>query len=112
MTKELLIRKSGQALTLFETQNVIAFVKELNMQTIINNPRATALIFLVFLYGLWRWSRFVLLSVFTVLSLTMLVRYALPPPEAALTVSATLPFIAGCMGISAVLLYFIFIKSD
>jgi hypothetical protein len=112
MDKERLIDKTNQILKPFETQNVIVFMKELSMKTVTDNPAITFLLFLVFLYGLWRWSRVVLLFLFTLLSLTMLVRYALPPPSAELTVNSTIPFVLGCMGIASVLLYFIFIRTE
>ena len=112
MDKERMIVEANQVLQPFETQNVIAFLKELSMQTVTDNPKVTFLIFLAFLYGLWRWSRFVLLFVFSLLSFIMLIRYALPPPGTELTVNSTLPFVLGSMGVASVLLYFIFIRTD
>ena len=112
MDKERLIEKTQQILHPLETQNVIAFLKELSMLTVTENPKVTFLLFLVFIYALWRWSLFMLLFLFTLLSLTMLVRYALPPPGTELTINSTLPFVLGSMGIASVLLYFIFIRTD
>ena len=112
MDKERLIDTTNQMLQPFETQNVLVFMKELSMKTVTDNPKVTFLLFLVFLYGLWRWSRIVLLFLFTLLSLTMLVRYAMPPPGTELTINSTLPFVLGCMGIASVLLYFIFIRTE
>lgn len=112
MDKERLIDTTRELLQPFETDNVIAFLKELSMRTVTDNPAVTFLLFLVFLYALWRWSRNMLLFLFTLLSFTMLVRYALPPPGTELTVNSTLPFVFGSMGIASVLLYFIFIRTD
>ena len=112
MDKDRLLDKTNQILQPFETHNAIAFMKELSMQTVTDNPKVTFLLFLVFLYGLWRWSRLVLLFLFTLLTLTMLIRYALPPAGTELTVNSTLPFVLGSMGIASVLLYFIFIRTD
>ena len=112
MDKERLIEKTQQILQPLETQNVIAFLKDLSSQTITENPKVTFLLILVFIYALWRWSLFMLLFLFTLLSLTMLIRYALPPPGTELTVNSTIPFILGSMGIASVLLYFIFIRTD
>ena len=112
MDKDRLIDKTNQILEPFETHNVIVFLKDLSMQTITDNPTVTFLLFLVFIYAVWRWSRCVLLFLFTLLSFTMLIRYALPTPGTELTVNSTLPFVLGSMGIASVLLYFIFIRTD
>ena len=112
MEKERLIATSNQLLQQLETQKIIEFLKDLSMQTVTDNPKVTFLLFLAFLYSLWRWSRFVLLFLFTLLSFTMLVRYAMPPPGTELTVASSLPFVLGCMGIGSVLLYFNFIRSE
>ncbi len=112
MDKERLIMKTGQALHPFETQNVLTFLKELNMKSLTNHPEVTFPLVLALLYALWRWTRIVLLTLFTLLSLTMLIRYTLPPSGAELTISSTLPFILGCMGIASVLLYFSFLRTD
>ena len=112
MDKERLIDKTQQALERFETQNIIAFVHEVNTKTLTDNPKVTFLLFLVALYAIWRWSRFMLLFLFTLLSLSLLIRYALPPGGTELTVNSTIPFVLGCMGIASVLLYFIFIRTE
>ena len=101
MDKERLITKTQQILSPFETQNVIAFMKELSTKTITDNPKVTFLLFLVFLYSLWRWSRFMLLFLFTLLSFTLLIRYTLPPAGTELTVRTTFPFAFGSFGIGA-----------
>jgi len=112
MDKERLIEKTQQALQPFETQNVLTFMKELSMSTVTDNPKVTFLLFLIFLYALVRWSRIVLLFLFTLLSFTLLVRYTLPPPGTELSVNTTFPFALGSFGIGAVLLYFIFIRTE
>ena len=49
MDKERLIEKTQQILHPLETQNVIAFLKELSMLTITENPKVTFLLFLAFI---------------------------------------------------------------
>ena len=112
MDKAQLIERTRQALQPFETEKILEFMKNLSTQTVTENPKVTFLLFLIFLYALWRWSRFVLLFLFTLLSFTMLVRYTLPPPGTELTINTTFPFAMGSFGIGAVLLYFIFIKTE
>ncbi len=112
MDKERLITKTEQTLKPFETRNVITFFKELDVKSFADHPEVTVPLVLFFLYALWRWTRVVLLSLFTVLSLTALIRYTLPPAGMELTLSSTFPFILGCMGITSVLLYFTFLRTD
>jgi hypothetical protein len=65
----------------------------------------------VFFFAVVKRSKFVLLFLFTLLSLMALVRYTLPE-GAALTPGSLLPFAGGCLGVGAVLIYFIFIKVE
>jgi len=111
MDIERLLEAVQQALEQFETQKVVAFIREVNMKTFIENPKVTCVLVLLTIYGIWRWSRFVLLFLFTVLSLSALIMYALPAANAELTIKSTLPFVFGCMGIASVLLYFLFIRA-
>ncbi len=112
MDKERLITKTGQLLQPFETRNVIIFLKELNLNSLIHHPQVSVPLMLFLLFAIWRWTRVLLLCLFTLLSLSMLIRYTLPPPGMELTLSSTFPFILGCMGIASVLLYFSFLRTD
>jgi len=112
MDKEHIISRTQDVLKPFETHNVITFIHDLNAKTLTDNPKVTLLLIVVFAYALWRWSRVVLLFLFTLLSLSLLVKYTLPPSSSELSVTSTLPFVLGCMGVASVLLYFIFIRAD
>ncbi|HWI41774.1 MAG TPA: hypothetical protein VNX25_09835 [Verrucomicrobiae bacterium] len=112
MNREEMLEKARHSMTPFETENLIAFLKNLSMKTILDNPVVSGILALVLVYALLKHSKFLLLFLFTLLTLTLLVRYTLPPPGTDLTVSNSLPFAFGSMGVGAVLLYFIFIKSE
>ena len=112
MDKQEILRKTEQALSPFETENIIRFIKEVNFKTFIDNPLMTLLLMAVVAYGLIRHSRFSLLLVFTLLSLALLIHYTLPGAGEAMTVKSGVPFAFGCLGIGAVLLYFLFIRTD
>jgi len=111
MQKELILSKTEQVLSPFETENIIKFIKELSFTTIFNNPYILALLLVVFFFAIIKRSKFVLLFLFTLLSLMALVRYTLPM-GAELSAASMLPFAFGCLSIGAVLIYFIFIKAE
>lgn len=111
MKKEQIIAKTEKVLSPFETENVIKFLKELNFHTIMDNPWILALLVLVLFFAVIRRSKFVLLFLFTLLSLAALVHYTLPQ-AGEMTAASLLPFAFGCLGIGAVLIYFIFIKVE
>jgi hypothetical protein len=111
MEKELIISKTEQVLSPFETEHIIKFIKDLSFTTIFNNPYIFTLLLVVFFFAVIKRSKFVLLFLFTLLSLMALVRYTLPTgPD--LTATTMLPFAFGCLAIGAVLIYFIFIKAE
>lgn len=112
MDRERLVTKTEQALSPLETDNVITFLKGLTVRSFTGHPEVTGLLILILVFALWRWTRQTLLTFFTLLSLGMLIRYTFPPPGVEITFMSALPFVLGCMGISAVLLYFLFIRTD
>ena len=111
MEKKQIIVKAQEVLTPFETENVVKFVKELSFTTVMGNPWMLSILVIVFFFAVIKRSKFVLLFLFTLLTLMALVHYALPA-GGELTASALLPFAGGCLGVGAVLIYFIFIKTE
>jgi hypothetical protein len=111
MEKQEIIAKTREALTPFETENIVKFVKELSFTTVMGNPWMLGILVIVFFYAIIKRSKFVLLFLFTLLSLMALVHYTLPA-GGELTVTGFLPFAAGLLAIGAVLIYFIFIKAE
>lgn len=111
MQKEQIISKTQEVLSPFETEQVIKMVKELSVKTIFENPYILGVFVIVVFFAIVKRSKFVLLFMFTLLSLMALVRYTLPT-DAELTATTMLPFAFGCLGIGAVLIYFIFIKVE
>ena len=78
MEKENIISRAQEVLSPFETENVVKFLKELSVTTIFDNPVILVLLVVVFFFAVFKRSKFVLLFLFTLLSLTALVHYALP----------------------------------
>jgi len=111
MEKEKMISRTQEVLSPFETDQIVRFVKELSITTIFENPYILGILVIVFFFAVIKRSKFVLLFLFTLLSLMALVRYTLPM-GAEMTATSMLPFAFGCLGIGAVLIYFIFIKVE
>jgi len=111
MEKEQIIIRTREALSPFETEQLIKFLKELSIKTIFENPLILGILVVVFFFAVIKRSKFVLLFLFTLLTLMALVRYTLPL-GAELTAMTLLPFAFGCLAIGAVLIYFIFIRVE
>ena len=69
------------------------------------------LLAVVFFFAVIKRSKFVLLFLFTLISIIALVHYTLPMYDE-MSVASMLPFAFGCLGVGAVLIYFIFIKVE
>jgi hypothetical protein len=111
MEKEKIISRTQEVLSPFETEQIVRFVKELSMTTIFENPYVLGILIVVFFFAVIKRSKFVLLFLFTLLSLMALVRYTLPL-GVEMNAMSMLPFAFGCLGIGAVLIYFTFIKVE
>lgn len=112
MEKQELLVKTKESLSSLETDNFVHFFQETTLQTILDNPLVLIALILVLFYALIKRSKFMLLFLFGTLSLLFLIRYTMPSPDKLLDLNHSLPFVGGCMGIVAVILYFMFIKSE
>ena len=111
MEKQQIIDKSREILSNFETQNMIAFLKDLSTKSLIENPLIMVLLMVVLFYAVVKRSKVIILFIFSIVSLLALVNYTLPHGEE-LNFTSFLPFAFGCIGVGAVLIYFIFIQAD
>lgn len=112
MEKQEMLTKTKDVLTPFETDNVIRFVQGLTLERAMESPWIIAAFLIIFFYAVVRRSKFVLLTLFSVVSLMLLIRYTFPPPGDELQLSSTLPFVFGALVIGGVILYFNFIKTE
>ena len=113
MEKQEILDKGKEALSPFETQNIIAFVKGLTLKSAMENPWIIGILGLLIFYGVFKRSKFVLSMVFAIVSIALLIRLTLPSGEGnELTLGSTIPFALGGLVIGAFLIYFIFIKSE
>jgi hypothetical protein len=113
MEKQEILDKGKEALSPFETQNIIAFVKNLSLKSAMENPWIIGIFAILVFYAVIKRSRLVLASLFAIISIMLLIRFTLPSGEGnELTLGSTIPFAFGGLVIGAFLIYFLFIKSE
>lgn len=101
--------KTKDVLTPFETENILNYLQS---NSIIGNPWIIGAFLILLIIGIVKRSKFVLLSLFTLVAVLLLLRFTFPPAGQELNLSTLLPFLAGGAVIGGVIIYFTLIKSD
>ncbi|BDV44344.1 hypothetical protein GURASL_32670 [Geotalea uraniireducens] len=113
MDKQALADKARDILSPLETQNIVKFVKGLTLKNAMENPWVIGIMSILIFYAVFKRSKFVLATLFAIISISLLIRFTLPSGEGnELTLGSTLPFAFGGLVIGAFLIYFLFIKSE
>ena len=112
MDKQQLTEKTAEVLRPFELGNLIDSLQHLTVKQVFSHPAVLFFIFVVFFYGVIRRSKTVLLTLFALLCIIVIMRYAMPGPGEDLSIKAMLPFIGGGLFIGAVVIYFTFVKIE
>jgi hypothetical protein len=112
MDKQQLIEKATDTLRPFETHNLIEAAQQLTVKQVFTHPAVLFLLVVVFFFGVIKRSKTVLLSLFSLFSLAVIMRYAMPVPGDDLSMTSMLPFIGGGLLVGCVVIYFSLIKSD
>jgi hypothetical protein len=113
MQKEEMLKRTEQAVSPFETENIVNFIRNLTFKSAMENPWIIGVFLIIFFYAVVKRSKPVLLFLFAAVSIMLLVRFTLPGVEGnELTLGSTLPFAFGGLVIGGVLIYFSFIKGD
>jgi hypothetical protein len=112
MDKPAIMQKIMEALSPFETTNVIQFLRHVTVKSAITNPWFVGIFLVLAFYAVIVRSKFVLSILFTAATILLLLRYTMPAEGDSLTISSTIPFAFGGIGIGAVLIYLYFIKTE
>ena len=112
MDTSALLQKAAQKLTPFETENLVNAARHLTVKGALSNPWFVCGFLIVAFYAVVRRSKFVLATLFTTISLLLLLRYTMPTEGDSLNLSSTLPFAFGGLAIGAFLIYLYFIKTE
>jgi hypothetical protein len=110
MEKQEILNRTKDVLSPFETENLVKFIKGLTVSAVLGNPWMISVLAIILFYAIIKRSKFVLLFLFTFISLMFLIQYTLPA-EGEFTLSSLLPFVGGGLAIGSVLIYFTFIRS-
>ncbi|BCS54894.1 hypothetical protein [Geobacter sp. SVR] len=112
MDKQQLVEKATEALRPFETANLLTSIQNLSLKQIFSHPAVLAAVAAVFFFGVVKKSKTVLLTLFFLLGLIVLLRFAMPVPGEELSLKSLIPFGVGGLVIGGVIIYFALIKSD
>lgn len=112
MDKQQLVEKTTEALRPFETANLITTMQTLTVKQVFSHPAVLFFIVVVFFFGVIRRSKPVLLTLFSLLGLIVIMRYAMPVQDDDLSFKSMLPFVGGGLVIGGVIIYFSLIKTD
>ncbi len=112
MDKQHLLEKTTEALRPFETGNLLTTIQNLSLKQIFSHPAVLAVIAVVFFMGIVKKSKTVLLTLFSLIGLIVILRYAMPAPSDELSLKSLIPFAFGGVLIGGVVIYFSLIKSD
>ncbi|MGB9079830.1 MAG: hypothetical protein WCD00_00935 [Desulfuromonadaceae bacterium] len=112
MDNQQLLEKATEALRPYETSNLIETMQHLSVNQVFSHPAVLILIVAIFFFGVVKRSKTVLLSLFSLVCIAVIIRYAMPAPGDDLSVSSLLPFIGGGLVVGCVIIYFSLIKTD
>lgn len=112
MDKQQFLKSAEETLRPFETENLMHTMQTLTLHQIFTHPAVLATIALVFFFGVIKRSKTVLLTLFSVIGLIVMVRYAIPAESTELSLGTIVPFIVCGIVIGGVVIYFTMIKSD
>ena len=110
MDKQQLAEKATETFRPFETDNLIHTLQTLSLQQIFSNPVVLIVIALVFFFGVIKRSKTVLLTLFSLIGLIVILRYAMPAPGEELSLKSLVPFAFGGLAIGGVIVYVSLIK--
>ena len=110
--KQQLLGKFTETLRPFETDNLMTAIQALSLKDVFTNPVVLFIIVCLFFLAVIKKSKPVLLTLFAMIGLILLLRYAMPAPGEPLTMKSLVPFAFGGLLIGGVIIYFSLIKSD
>ena len=112
MEKQQFLDKTAEVLRPFETANLMTTIQTLTLHQIFTHPAVLATIAVVFFFGVIKRSKTVLLTLFSIIGLIVMVRYAIPGENAETSLSTIVPFVICGVVIGGVVIYVTMIKSD
>ena len=110
MEEKPFLEKVADALRPFETQNLMNSIQTMTLEQLFTNWVFLLVTIGVIFFGVYKKSKVVLLTVFFLLALIVMVRYAMPAAGEEMGLKSLVPFICFGLGIGGVIVYFTFVK--
>ena len=110
MEKKEVLEKTADVLRPFETQNLMDTIQNLTLEQLFSNWWLLLVVAGILFFGVYKKSKVVLLTLFALIGLIIMVKYAMPAPGEEFGISNIVPFAAFGLGIGGVIVYFSFIK--
>lgn len=110
MDKQELAEKTIEVLRPFETQNLMSTLQNLTLQQIFSNWIFLLATILILFFGIYQKSKPVILTLFFLIGLIFMAKWAMPAPGEEITLKSIIPFAGFGLGIGGVIVYFVFIK--
>lgn len=108
--KQELAEKTIEVLRPLETQNLMTTLQNLTLQQIFSNWVFLLVTILILFLGIYKKSKPVLLTLFFLIGLIFMAKWAMPAPGEEVSMRSILPFAGFGLGIGGVIVYFVFIK--
>lgn len=116
MDKQTFTEKTVEILRPFETDNLMNTLQTMTLKQVFTNPVMLFIMALLLFFGIYKRSKTILLSLFSIIGMIFIVRYAIPVGSSAnnteMSMGSVMPFVFGGVVIGAVVIYFTFIKSE
>jgi uncharacterized membrane protein YiaA len=105
-----MVEKTVEVLKPFETQNLMNTIQTMTLEQLFTNWVFLLIAIGVIFFGVYKKSKAVLLTVFFLLALIVMVKFAMPSAGQELGLKSLIPFICFGLGIGGVIVYFSFVK--
>lgn len=116
MDKQTMVEKTVEILKPFETDNLMNTLQTMTLKQIFTNPAMLCILALVLFFGIYKRSKTILLSLFSIIGMIFIVRFAMPAGDVTsnteMSLGSVMPFVIGGVVIGGVIIYFSFIKSE
>ena len=115
MEKQKLIDRTVEMLHPFETENLMKTLQTLSLKELFTNPILLCVFALLLFFGIYKKSKTILLSLFSIIGMILIIRFAVPSGtanNAEMSLGSVVPFVVGGIAIGGVIIYFTFIKSE
>jgi hypothetical protein len=115
MDKQKMIDKTVEVLRPFETENLMNTLQTLSLKELFTNPILLCVFAILLFFGVYKKSKTILLSLFSIVGMILIIKFALPAGTAGnaeMSLGSVVPFVVGGVVIGAVIIYFTFIKSE